>query len=67
MAHFIAVKFGSSKSQRSTREGKNIYREFLSKIVPRGEVLVVLYFSRCCYLVTLNGPHIHSAPCSRSL
>lgn len=27
----------------------------LSKIVPRGEVLVVaLYFSRCCYLATLN-------------
>lgn len=32
-----------------------ICRGNLSAIVPRGEVLVVaLYFSRCCYLATLN-------------
>jgi len=31
------------------------YRGNLSKIAPRGEVLVALYFSRCCYLASLNG------------
>lgn len=36
-------------------EETKICRGNLSKIVPRGEVLVVaLYFSRCCYLATLN-------------
>ena len=34
-----------------------ICRGNLSKIVPPGEVLAALYFSRCCYLATLNGLH----------
>jgi len=32
-----------------------ICRGNLSKIFPRGEALVALYFSRCCYLAALNG------------